>query len=132
MPLIPFAEMQMSFIHVDDVAAGLLLALDRGRIGESYILAGDRRTMRDLVQITARLTGRKQPRRQLPTAILRLLAPFGQVAGPALGLPPNIRELIAVSDGVSYWMSDEKARQELGFAPRSLEDGLRETLATGG
>jgi nucleoside-diphosphate-sugar epimerase len=54
------------------------------------------------------------------------------VAGPALGLPPNIPELIAVSDGVSYWMSDEKARQELGFAPRSLEDGLRETLAAGG
>lgn len=132
MPMIPFADMQMSFIHVDDVAEGILLAFDKGRIGESYILAGERRTMRDLVQTTARLTGRREPRRAMPTAIMRVSAPLGPVIGPLMGFPPNFRELISVSDGVSYWMTDEKARAELGFAPRTLEQGLRDTLAGAG
>jgi nucleoside-diphosphate-sugar epimerase len=120
----------MSFVHVDDVADGILLAFDRGRIGESYILAGDRKTMRDLVQTTARLTGRREPKRAMPTGIMRISAPLGPVVGPLLGFPPNFQELISVSDGVSYWMTDEKARRELGFAPRDLEQGLRDTLAS--
>jgi hypothetical protein len=46
-----------------------------------------------------------------------------------MGTGPNLRELIAAADGVTYWASDEKARRELGYAPRPLEEGLR-TLAT--
>jgi nucleoside-diphosphate-sugar epimerase len=46
-----------------------------------------------------------------------------------LGFPPNLRELIASSDGVTYWATDAKARRELGFAPRDLDTGLRDTLA---
>ena len=129
MPLIPFAGMQMSFIHVDDVADGLILAFDKGTIGESYILAGERATMKDLVQTTARVCGRREPRREMPTAVMRISAPLGPVMGPLMGFPPNFRELISVSDGVSYWMTDDKARRELGFAPRGLEQGLRDTLA---
>jgi len=129
MPMIPFAGMQMSFVYVDDVADGIILAFDKGRIGESYILAGERATMRDLVQTTARLSGRREPKREMPTGIMRMSAPLGPVMGPLLGFPPNFRELISVSDGVSYWMTDDKARGELGFAPRGLEQGLRETLA---
>jgi dihydroflavonol-4-reductase len=128
LPMIPFADMRMSFVYVDDVAEGIIAAFEKGRIGESYILAGERATMRDLVQTTARLAGRREPKRALPTGVIRATAPLGPVLGPLLGLPPNVRELIAVSDGVSYWMSDEKARRELGFAPRALEQGLRETL----
>lgn len=129
LPMIPFADMRMSFVYVDDVAEGIIAAFEKGTIGESYILAGERATMRDLVQTTARLAGRREPKRALPTGVIRASAPLGPVVGPLLGLPPNVRELIAVSDGVSYWMTDEKARRELGFAPRPLEQGLRETLA---
>jgi nucleoside-diphosphate-sugar epimerase len=128
MPMIPFADMRMSFVHVDDVAEGIILAFEKGRIGESYILAGERATMKDLVQTTARITGRREPRREMPTAVMRMSAPLGPVIGPLMGFPPNFRELISVSDGVSYWMTDEKARGELGFAPRGLEEGLRDTL----
>lgn len=128
MPMIPFAEMRMSFIYVDDVADGIIRAFDRGQVGESYILAGERATMKDLVQTTARLVGRREPTREMPTAIMRASAPLGPVIGPLMGFPPNFRELISVSDGVSYWMTDDKARQELGFSPRSLEQGLRDTL----
>jgi dihydroflavonol-4-reductase len=129
LPLIPFADMRMSFVYVDDVADGIVAAFEKGRVGESYILAGERATMRDLVQTTARLSARRVPRRALPTGVIRATAPLGPVLGPVLGLPPNVRELIAVSDGVSYWMTDEKARRELGFSARPLEQGLRETLA---
>jgi nucleoside-diphosphate-sugar epimerase len=129
LPLIPFADMGIDFVHVDDVAAGLLLALDKGRIGESYVLAGQIGTMRDLVQTTAKVTGKRVPSGKMPTALIKLSAPFGPVIGPLLGFPPNMRELISASDGVTYWATDQKARDELGFAPRGLEQGLRDTLA---
>ncbi len=129
LPMIPFADMRMSFVYVDDVADGIILAFDRGQLGESYILAGERATMKDLVQRTARVVGRREPKREMPTAVLRASAPLGSVIGPLMGMPPNFRELISVSDGVSYWMTDEKARRELGFSPRGLDTGLRDTLA---
>jgi nucleoside-diphosphate-sugar epimerase len=81
------------------------------------------------VQTTARVAGRHEPKRSMPTAVMRLSAPLGPVVGPLLGFPPNFRELISASDGVTYWASDAKARRELGFAPRALEQGLRDTLA---
>jgi hypothetical protein len=64
----------------------------------------------------------------MPTMLMRISAPFGPVVGPLLGFPPNFRELITVSDGVTYWATDDKARTELGFSPRPLEQGLRELL----
>jgi nucleoside-diphosphate-sugar epimerase len=64
----------------------------------------------------------------MPTGIMRVSAPLGPVIGPLMGFPPNFRELISVSDGVSYWMTDDKARRDLGFSPRGLEQGLRDTL----
>ncbi len=129
MPMIPFAGMRMSFVYVDDVADGIILAFEKGQIGQSYILAGERATMKDLVQKTARVLGRREPKIEMPTGIMRASAPLGPVIGPLMGFPPNFRELISVSAGVSYWMTDDKARRELGFAPRSLDRGLRDTLA---
>jgi hypothetical protein len=46
-----------------------------------------------------------------------------------MGTSPNLRELISASDGVTYWARDDKARRELGYAPRPLADGLRDTFA---
>ena len=129
LPLIPFPQMGVNMVYVDDVADGLILVADRGRIGESYLLSGDDVTIKRVVQETARLAGRYVPRFTLPTAALKLAAPAGPVIGPLLGFNPNLREMIATSDGVTVWATDAKARAELGFAPRSLEQGLRDTLA---
>jgi hypothetical protein len=46
-----------------------------------------------------------------------------------MGFPPNLAELIRTSDGVRFWMSDEKARRELGYSSRDLDAGLKQTLA---
>jgi nucleoside-diphosphate-sugar epimerase len=129
---LPFAGLGLNLVYVDDVADGILLAHDKGRVGESYVLGGEIVTMRDLVNKTAELAGRKPPKRDLPSGVIKLAAPAGPMVGKIMGFPPNFRELISASDGVTYWGKDDKARAELGYSPRNLETGLRQTLdATG-
>ena len=129
MPMIPFPETGFNFVYVDDVADGILLALDEGKAGQAYVLGGQIGTIRDLIETVAKVSDRKAPTRALPTGLLKASAPFGPVVGPLLGYPPNLKELIATSDGVTWWASHEKAKRELGYAPRGLEQGIRDTLA---
>jgi dihydroflavonol-4-reductase len=125
---LPFAGLGLNLVYVDDVADGILLAHDRGEVGESYVLGGEIATMRDLVEKTAKIAGRKPPKRDLPSGVIKLAAPAGPVVGKIMGFPPNFRELISASDGVTYWAKDDKARRALGYSPRDLETGLRQTL----
>ncbi len=128
LPMIPFGSMGIGFVYVDDVADGILLAFDKGELGESYVLSGELATIKDLVQETAHLAGRHVPNIPMPTLAMKLSAPLGFLVGPLLGFPPNLRELINASDSVTYWATDAKARRKLGFSPRPLESGLRATL----
>ena len=123
-----FPDAGFNYIYVDDVADGTLLAHDKGRIGESYNLAGPKSTLGELVDKTAELVGRKPPRITMPVAMMKLAIPIGPVVGKLMGFPPNLGELIRTSDGVTFWMSDEKARTELGLQTRDLETSLRQTL----
>ena len=127
--LMMFPDLGLTFVHVDDVASGILLAHDKGKIGESYVLGGQRGTMRELVDTTAELSGKKAPKRDMPVAMIKMSAPMGPVLGKVMGFPPNFKELIKSSDGVTWWASDDKARSELGYAPRDLRTGLEQTLA---
>ena len=124
-----FPDTGFMLIHVEDVAKGILLALDKGEVGESYILAGEQTRMGDLVDRVAEKSGRKPPRGTMPAGLIKASAPLGPAVGPLLGFPPNLRELIRVSDGVTYWATDEKARRELGFEARDLDAGLEDTLS---
>lgn len=124
-----FPEAGFNFIHVEDVAEGIVRAHDAGRIGEAYNLAGEKATMGDLVEKTCRIVGRRPPRLTMPPAMIKAAAPLGPVIGPLMGFPPNLRELIKTSHGVTFWMTDRKAREELGFDTRDLDTGLRQTLA---
>jgi nucleoside-diphosphate-sugar epimerase len=117
-------------VHVDDVADGILLAHERGRPGESYVLGGEITTLDDMIAVTARLSGRRPPRLRLPTSLVKLAVPLGPLVGRAMGTGPNLRELISASDGVTYWARDDKARRELGYSPRGLEAGLADLLST--
>src|SRR4051812_44172214 len=126
---LPFADMGLNLVYVDDVADGIVLALDKGAVGESYVLGGQVATMRALVEETAKIADRKPPKRELPSGMIKLAAPIGPVLGKVMGFPPNFRELISASDGVTYWAKDDKARRELGYSPRDLDTGLRETLS---
>jgi dihydroflavonol-4-reductase len=124
-----FPTMGLMFVHVDDVAEGILLAHDKGEVGQSYVLSGERNTMGGLVDRVCRLSDRNPPRLTMPSTLIKLSAPLGPVIGPLMGFPPNLGELIRISDGVTYWATDAKARRDLGFAPRDLDTGLKQTLA---
>jgi dihydroflavonol-4-reductase len=124
-----FPQLGLNMVFVEDVAAGILLALDRGKVGESYVLGGQIGRMDDVIRTTAELSGQKYPKATLPPALMKLSAPLGPVVGPVMGFPPNFSEAIKSSDGVTYWAKHDKAMRELGYSPLDLETGLKETLA---
>ena len=128
LPLLPFPELGICLTHVEDIAGGILLALDKGRVGETYVLSGPVTTMREAVETVAAATGRKAPRYAMPTVLMKALTPVGPLVGKLMGQPPNLRELISSADNVTFWAGHEKASRELGYAPRGLEEGLRQTL----
>ena len=117
-----------NFVHVDDVVEGLLLIHDKGRIGESYNLGGELTTLGKLIERYAVLTGHKPPTRELPLALIKRSITPWRYLGPLMGFPPNLRELIKASDGVTYWATDDKARNELGYNPRTLDVGLPDVV----
>ena len=130
LPALPFGDMGVTMVHVDDVAAGIVLAAERGAIGESYVLSsGDHVLMRDVVEQAAALGGKQPPRVAVPSGLLRALAPAGRVIGPLAGMPPNIRELLSASDGVTYWARHDKATRDLDYRPRELAVGLPTAVA---
>ena len=126
--LMPFPELGICLSHVEDIAGGILLALDKGKLGETYVISGPATTMRGAVEMVAKVSGRKAPKRDLPTGVMKAMIPFGPVVGKMLGQPPNLRELISSGDGVTFWASYDKAARDLGYSPRDMETGLRQTL----
>jgi nucleoside-diphosphate-sugar epimerase len=124
-----FPETGFNFVYIDDAAEGLLLIHDKGRIGETYVLGGQITTMGEIVDKVAEISGRRPPRFTMPTAMIKASIPLAPLLTRAMRLPPNLRELIRAADGVTYWATDAKARSELGYAPRDLDSGLRQTLA---
>ncbi len=126
--LLPFPELGICLTHVEDIAGGILLALDKGKVGETYVISGPATTMREAIDTIAAVSGRKAPKRDLPTPLMKALTPIGPLVGKMMGQPPNLRELISTADGVTFWASYEKAGRELGYSPRGLEEGMRQTL----
>ena len=128
MKLVAMGETGFNFVHVDDVAEGILLAHDKGRVGESYVIGGEMARSEDLIRKVAMLSGRKPPMGRVPDFLVKAAIPVGRLLGPAFGLGPNIREALAAARS-TYWATDDKARRELGYSPRDLETGLTQTLA---
>ena len=117
-------DVGVGLVHVDDLAAGIVATLDRGRPGQSYNLAGPRTTLGEAVTLAATIGGHRPPAIHVPTALLRAMAPVGGLIGQ-----PNLRELVSASAGVTYWLSGDKATAELGFEARDLETGFNDTFS---
>ncbi len=128
MPAKAFPELGYNAVFVDDVADGIMLAHDKGRVGESYVLGGEITTQGKLIEKAAQIGGEKPPRMTVPPVVLKAMIPVGRFVGPAMGLPPNFREMISAAHNVTYLARDDKARQELGYQPRDLDTGLRQTI----
>ena len=121
-------DVGLCLVHVDDLADGIVAALDRGRPGEAYVLDGAPCRLIDALTIAARLGGRSLPRLRVPTGMLLATAPVAGLLGGRFGLPADVGEVVSAGAGVTYWASSAKAAAELGFVARGLEDGLRDTL----
>ena len=132
MPLLAFPDAGFNLVHVEDVADGVLLALDKGRTGEAYVLGGQITTMREMIGTLADVAGKRPPRGTIPPGLIKAMAPLGPVVGKVMGTGPNLREIIASADGVTFWAKHDKAMAELGYSPRGLEQGLRDMLAAEG
>jgi nucleoside-diphosphate-sugar epimerase len=128
LPLVPFPEFGLCLTHVEDISCGVLLALHRGGLGETYVISGPVTTMRETIETVAKVSGRRAPKRDLPTVLMKAMVPIGPLVGKVMGQPPNLRELISSADGVTFWAGYDKAQRELGYSPRGLEVGLRQTL----
>ena len=101
--------------HVDDTAHGHVLAMERGRIGESYIIAGEPRTFVDAFTFAERVTGVPLPRLRPSAGFLRFLAAI-------------TRSEVLRAAPATYLGSNEKARRELDLVHRPFEEGFRETI----
>jgi dihydroflavonol-4-reductase len=125
------ADAGISAVYVEDVASGIVAALDRGRSGESYFLGGENTRLRDALRVAARIGGKSLPRLELPNALVRIGSYAPAALARAAGLPDDLREVMRVALGVTYWASSAKAATELGYVPRDLASGLRATFDAG-
>lgn len=128
LPLVP-TQTAFCWAHVDDVARGHLLAMDKGRPGHSYILAGPPCSLVDVFDLAEEITGIKAPRLRVNPATLKLLSRLVKPIETIIPLPPTYTaESLRVAAGVTYLASNETAKRELGYTVRPLKEGLRETL----
>lgn len=114
-----------SVVHVDDVAAGLVAAVDRGRPGERYILGGENLTIRQLAELTLQLCGRKAKILSFPNAVIRGISTAALATHIPLPFNPKV-----IPYATRYWFVDaSKAQRELGVTFRSARDTLAPTIA---
>ncbi|TFW28007.1 hopanoid-associated sugar epimerase [Massilia horti] len=124
-----FVETGLNVVGVDDVARGHLLALERGRIGERYILGGDNISLEQLLREIADLTGRRAPRVKLPVAPLYPLAHAAEAAARITGREPFLTvDGLKMSQNRMYF-SSAKAERELDYRPGPYLEGLRAALS---
>ena len=115
--------------HLEDTAAAHRLAMERGRLGESYIVAGPVHTFREVFELAERLTGIPAPRIHPGPSAMKSAAALTKILGAVIPLPSAYSaESLNIMAGTTYIGNNRKARRELGFTPRSLAEGLRETL----
>jgi dihydroflavonol-4-reductase len=123
-----FVDTGLNLVHVDDVAMGHLLAEERGRIGERYVLGGENMTLAAILRRIAALVGRKPPTVRLPIAAVWPIAVVAEAMGRLTG-----REPFVTLDGLRLarkmmFFSSAKAVRDLGYAPRPAEAGLADAI----
>jgi dihydroflavonol-4-reductase len=123
-----FLDTGLNLVHVDDVAAGHLLALDKGRQGETYILGGQDVSLGTMLADIAGLVGRKPPTVSLPRAPLYPLALATEAVAYLTGKEPFLtRDALKMSRHHMFF-SSAKAERELGYHARPYADGLSDAL----
>jgi nucleoside-diphosphate-sugar epimerase len=128
LPLMP-KDTAFCWAHVDDTARGHILAMEKGIPGQNYFICGPVHTFVESMQIASEITGVPQPGMQVGPGMMKAMAACMGVIEKVISLPESYtREGLLTIAGVTYIGDNSKAKRELGFNPRPLKVGLRETL----
>jgi nucleoside-diphosphate-sugar epimerase len=128
LPMVPRGA-ALCWAHVEDTARGHVQAMERGTPGESYIIAGPPASIVEVLDVAQRLTGVPAPRIHPSPALIKAVASIMSAIERVAPLPQTMSsEYLRVAAGATYLGSSAKAIRELGFAPRPIDVGLRETL----
>jgi dihydroflavonol-4-reductase len=123
-----FVDTGLNLVHVDDVADGHLAALQRGVIGERYILGGENVLFADMLADIAHLVGRRPPRLRIPHAVAVSVAYAAEAMARFTG-----REPFATLDGIRMaehrmFFTAAKAQRDLGFRARPYREALNDAI----
>ncbi len=118
-----------SFVHVDDLAEAMALAVEKGRVGETYFLPGGLLTMREMLEVWKRTPGGLKPFIWLPRPLARLSGALTEPLLRVIGLPAFFSRESVSGSYVSFRYSGEKAERELGAQFRTAEQAWLDTLA---
>ncbi|KAM7278052.1 hypothetical protein ACFE04_005186 [Oxalis oulophora] len=125
---IGYGNDRYSFSHVDDVAEGHIGAMNRGKLGERYLLTGENASFMNVFDTAAIITKTSKPRFCIPLGVIEVygwvMVLISRITGkiPIIS-PPTVQVLRH-----QWAYSCEKAKAELGYNPRSLTEGLEEML----
>ncbi len=125
LPMLP-SQTAYCWGHVDDIVDGHILAMQKGRVGESYIIAGEPYTVVDAFKLASEITGKRAPSvvpYQVMKALSVLVKPFDSLL-PETYTSEGLREIA----GPTYLGDNSKAKRELGYNPRPFREGWGETL----
>jgi dihydroflavonol-4-reductase len=123
-----YVDTAVNVAHVDDLASGHLLALERGRIGRSYIIGGDNLSMRELLETLADVTGLRRVTRRFPKAFALAAGLASEVVqGRILGRSPSVPLEAARMSTTAMTFDDSRARTELGYASRPARDAIEDS-----
>ena len=124
-----FLDTGLNLVHVDDVAEGHLLALERGRVGESYVLGGEDVNLQTMLGAIAQIVGRKAPRIRMPRLPLYPLAHAAEAVASITGKEPFLTVDALKMAKYRMFFSSAKATRELGYSARPYREGLSDAIA---
>jgi dihydroflavonol-4-reductase len=120
-----YVDTGLNMVHVDDCAAGHLLAYDKGRIGERYILGGENMTLKAILTEIAEITGGRPPWIKVPPEAVLPVAYAAQAwAWMTKGREPLVTVVGVRLAKKPHVFRTDKAKDELGYAPRPAREGL--------
>jgi dihydroflavonol-4-reductase len=119
-----YVDTGLNFVPVEDCAAGHLLAAERGRIGERYILGGRNLTLKEVLDMLAAISGLRAPRWKFPHAAAYAAAGVDAVVSSVMGREPQIPLEGVRMARHKMFVDASKATRELGFTPGPIEEAL--------
>lgn len=124
-----YVDTAMNVSHVDDLAGGHLLALERGRTGRSYIIGGENLSMRELLALLAEVTGLPPVTLRFPRSVALVAGLVSEaLEGRLLGRPPSVPLEAARMSTTAMIFDDTRAREELGYVSRPARDAVEDSV----